>query len=148
VTEPPVRHHANVAARAAVAVVAVLLLAWLAVLLRDFYVADAATDRIFYDAGITPAEFVRNMERLEDAELLNPDSTWELTRAKFLLLRDGPRRAAHAAEALVRNEPANVEAWVVLRKATRQIDPARSAEAAGQIKRLDPLAGRDERRRR
>ena len=47
-------------------------------------------------------------------------------------------RAAAEAEDLVRAEPDNAVAWALLRGATSQTDPERSAEAAAELKRLNP----------
>ena len=47
-----------------------------------------------------------------------------------------------AAEQLVRDEPQNIFAWGTLFRATRQNDPDRAAQAAREIKRLNPLGAR------
>jgi hypothetical protein len=116
-----------VAARISLFVIAVLSLAWLAVLLRDQEVGQAG--------------------RLDDAELLNPDSTWQLKRAQRWFARNQPRRAALEAEALLRSEPENIEALFLLVVTTREIDPRRSAQALAEIRRLNPLARAPRRRR-
>ena len=54
-------------ARVAVALVAVLALGWLGVLYRDQRVASAASDRIFYENPLPPAEFERQIDRLRGA---------------------------------------------------------------------------------
>lgn len=127
-------------ARALLATVAVLVLAWVGVLLRDQEVGREAGLPFFNQPQMTRAELVRNMNGLEDAEFLNPDTSWTLARAKYYYLRGYPRQATDVAESLVRSEPANVEAWAVIFRATRESDPGRSAAAQAQIKRLDPLA--------
>ena len=40
----------------------------------------------------------------------------------------------------MRSEPANADAWRLLWRATRVVDPTRAQEAAAELKRLNPLA--------
>ena len=124
-------------ARVVLALVAVLVLAWVGVLLRDERIGQSAADRVLYGPPLPPDEFARQLERLEDAELLSPDSRWAEARAGFLLRRDQPA-AARAAEALLRDEPANIDVWVTLYEATKKSDPRRAAQALAEIRRLDP----------
>jgi predicted Zn-dependent protease len=78
------------------------------------------------------------MERLRGARLLDPDRYWELTRARYLLLRDRPVRALRTANGLVREEPDNLDAWIIVREAAREVDPRRAARALAEIRRLNP----------
>jgi hypothetical protein len=128
--------------RGALVLVAVLSLAWLGVLYRDRRVGQDAADVIFYQPGLGPAEWERQMERISDARLLDPDRHWELTRARYFLLRDMPRRALRSADRLVSEEPDNLDAWIVVYKASRSVDRRRSARAAAEIRRLNPLIAR------
>jgi predicted Zn-dependent protease len=116
-----------VAARWALAGLAVLVIAWTAVLLRDLEVGRDA-------AG------ARDPARLEGARTLDPSRYWDQVRAGLLLVNGHPRAAAFAAERLVRSEPANPVAWSVLRAATLRTDPERSAEATAALRRLNPLS--------
>lgn len=120
----------GVAARVLLALTAVLVLAWTAVLLRNFEVGRAATIR-------------GDLERLDSAELLDPSAQWDQVKASVYLLNGDSRRAALEAEALVRDEPQNIVAWSVLREATRRDDPSRSASAAAELRRLNPLTSRE-----
>lgn len=95
--------------------------------------------RVFTAAALSAEERDRAAERLTDAQLFNSDSSWELLRASYYLLDGRGEKAAEIAEAMVRDEPANVEAWSVVREATRLHDPGRSAQAAAELRRLDPL---------
>ena len=68
------------------------MLAWVGVLLRDHGVSEAASPLLF-EAKLSAAEFDRNIAKLEDAELLNPDSSLQLARATYLLVASaGTRR--------------------------------------------------------
>jgi hypothetical protein len=120
--------------------VAVLVLVWLGVLYRDERVARAASDKIFYENPLPPAEYERQMDRLRDARLLDPDRSWELVQVRYMLLYEQPRRAFEAAERFVRTEPDNLEGWVLLFNVARELDSGRAREAAAQIRRLNPLS--------
>jgi cytochrome c-type biogenesis protein CcmH/NrfG len=112
--------------RAVLALVAVLVLAWVGVLLRNHEVGEAAvSDR---DTGA-----------LESARLLDPNRYWDQVLAGVYLIEREPRRAAAEAEELVRAEPDNVVAWSLLREATRGTDPARFDQATAALRRLNPL---------
>lgn len=119
-------------------VVALLVLGWLGVLYRDRLVGQDAADVIFYQPALPPAEFERQMERLRGARLLDPDPYWDLTRARYLLLRDRPRRALRTADALVRDEPENLDAWIIVYRASRLVARSRSDDAIEAIDRLNP----------
>ena len=129
----------SVVARLLIGVFAVLVLAWVGVLLRDHSVSEAASPLLF-ETKLSEPEFDRNLAKLEDAELLNPDSSLQLARATYLLVRERRDEAADAAEELVATEPDNLAAWGVLFDATRGLDPERAARAEPSIRRLNPLA--------
>jgi hypothetical protein len=126
--------------RGVVALVAVLVLGWLGVLYRDERVARTASDKIFYESPLPPAEYERQLNRLRDARLLDPDRSWQLLQVRYMLLYGQPRRAIEAAERFVRKEPDNLEGWVLLFNAARELDSDRAREAAAQIRRLNPLS--------
>jgi predicted Zn-dependent protease len=128
----------DVAARALLALLAVLVLAWVGVLLRNHELGEDALARSFFAAQLGEEQRQRDLEDLEDAELLDPSSSWDVTTANYLLLSGDVPGAARAAERLVRDEPDNVSAWNVLQRATADSDPSRSAEAAAEIRRLNP----------
>ncbi len=128
--------------RVAVALVAVLAIAWLGVLLRDERIGASAADRIFYAPKLPPAELERQLDRMEGARLLDPDPKVELNRAGLLLLRGRRQVAAAIAGAQARREPANLEAWRIVYQATRDTDPARAERALAEIRRLNPLGSR------
>ena len=115
-----------VAARAVLALAAVLMIAWSAVLVRNL------------DTGLE-AVAKRDPEGLDSARFLDPGGYWDRVLASIYLYTGDNRRAAAEAEAIVRSEPDNLAAWNVLRQATIKTDPRRSAEAAAAIRRLDPL---------
>ncbi len=124
------------------ALTAVLVLAWVGVLVRDREVAEEARTGAFSRPELSQAERDRHADRLKAARLLDPDRSLELERATYFLLSARPERAARIAEAVLRKEPENIGAWGVLTQATRLHDPARSARAEAEIRRLDPLGSR------
>jgi hypothetical protein len=126
------------ATRLVLLTVSVLMLAWLAVLMRDHRIVDGVSPRLIGDPTVSKAEFERDVRRLEDARLLNPDPTWQLNRGLALVARS-PRRAARDLETLLEREPDNVAALRVLHEAARRFDRRRAARIRAQIDRVDPL---------
>lgn len=124
--------------RIAIAVLALLAVAWSAVLWRDDRIGSEASNRLLMSEQLSDAEWAREVERLQDAELLDPSTRWPLARAQAYLLRDRPRDAARVTESVLDREPENVEAWIVLREATLEINPRRAAQAGAEIRRLSP----------
>lgn len=108
---------------------AVLVIAWTAVLLRDLEVGRD---------GVS----ARDPERLESARLLDPSLYWDQIRAGVLLINGDADAAAAQAEAVILAEPDNFAAWSLLRVATRRSDPRRSAQAERALTRLNPLTAR------
>jgi hypothetical protein len=131
-----------VAARVLLALCAVLVLVWVGVLFRDYETGREAAIRSFFQPQLSEAARGRDLQLLEDAQLLDPSAYWELAQTNLYLAAGQDRRAAKAAESLVGDEPENIFAWSALRQATRDADPRRSAEAAAEIERLNPLGSR------
>ena len=130
-------HRLPMPARVVLVLVATLLVAWFAVLWRDARIGENAADRVFNQPGMSSAEFARALDELRQAELLNPGEEWTTLRAAALVLRDKPA-AARLAQSVVRREPDNLEAWVVVLNASRGRDRQRAAEALAQVRRLSP----------
>jgi predicted Zn-dependent protease len=127
------------AARLAIAAVAVLAITWLGTNLRGYTLSERA-ERVAATADATPAQ-VRAAERdLEDARFLNPDTRPLLVEGALLAGRGGSRAREGVAllELAVRREPDNLVAWGVLADATRRLDPARSREARRRARELSP----------
>jgi hypothetical protein len=133
--------------RAPLAVLAVLVMAGLATFLRSELVGRAAGDRIFYTPDLSRRELDHELARLKSAGERSPLQEWNVARARLLILRHRPQEAARVAGAVVRAEPANVAAWVLLERATRRSDPLLAAEAQARIRELSPLASREAARR-
>jgi hypothetical protein len=131
-----------VIARVVLAVVAVLVIGWVGVLLRNYELGKDAAVRGFFAPAKSAAARDRDLQDLKDAQFLDPNAYWKVARANYLLGIGHTGAAASAAEDLVRAEPENIFAWGTLLRATGRSDPARAREADAQIRRLNPLAAR------
>jgi hypothetical protein len=123
--------------RAALALIAILLIAWFGVLVRNQVVGHAAIGRIVDAGSMSESEWRSAMDDLRSAELLDPSTTWRVGRANYLVLRN-PREALSVANSVVRREPDNLGAWAVVLKASEGLDAARHARAEREMKRLNP----------
>jgi Tetratricopeptide repeat len=124
--------------RAAIALVALAIVAWSAVLWRGDRIGRDASDRIIMNQDLSDADWEREVERLRDAELLDAGTRWPVARAGALLQRGHRAEAARVIEDVVEREPDNLEAWIVLREAAEGRDPRRAARAHREIRRLSP----------
>jgi predicted Zn-dependent protease len=125
-----------VLARAAVAAVALLALAYLAVGLRNVVLAERG-ERLAADFEATSAQVDEAEDLLERARLMNPDTRPLLVEGRLLAAR-GADEGRALLERAVEREPDNVVAWSVLAEATREADPARSREALARMRELSP----------
>jgi hypothetical protein len=129
-----------VAARIAVGLVAVVVLAWLGVMERDhrLYVSGVT------GAGKvrTPADLARAEADLRAARLLNPDISPDLSRAILYVGAGRARQATALAEDVLRREPDNLRAWGLLYSLSHERDPAAAERALAARRRLDPLNAR------
>jgi predicted Zn-dependent protease len=126
-------------ARAIVAVVAVVVVAWLAVMERDARLQAVAGHEVHH--GATAAELARAGSHLRAAGFLNPDRTVDISRA-VVLWTSGRRAAARAQLGdVVRAEPDNLVAWDLLRLYAEG-DRATVSRALAARRRLDPLGSR------
>jgi hypothetical protein len=122
---------------AALLVVSLLLVAWSLVLWRDARIGSEASKRILERPSMSDSEWSRSIDQLERAELLNPGTQWEATRANALLLRDKPE-ARRVAESILAAEPDNLDAWIVVYQAVRGRNLRLAARAQAEIRRLNP----------
>jgi predicted Zn-dependent protease len=125
--------------RVVVLVVAVLAVAWLGVSYGNARQIRHA-QVVAADPHATPAAIESALRDARSAHTLDPSLTESLSYAAALEIKAGRLGEAQKLyEEIVRREPDSPEAWVVLSKLTQKSDPARSAQAAAQAKRLDPL---------
>jgi hypothetical protein len=127
-----------VTVRIALAVVAVLVLAWLGVMERDARLQARGA------AAAKPphADLARADDDLRAARLLNPDTTPDVLRA-FVQQAGGHNAAAIATlEDVVRREPDNLPAWGSLYSVSKLTDHAAAKRALAARARLDPVSAR------
>jgi hypothetical protein len=126
-----------IAARVAVAMTAVLVLAWLAVQERNVRLLARGME------AAQPPRAAGDLERADDdlraATLLSPDTGPDVARAFALQASDRHAAAVELLEDVVRREPQNLGAWRVLLTITREADPAIARRALAAVRRLDPL---------
>ena len=134
------RGGAVMAARVAVAVVAVVVLAWLAVMERDARLE--ARGVALAGSAQRATDYDRAHDAFRAASFLNPDTTPEVGRALLYKAQRDQRRAVATIEAVLAHEPDNLAAWGVLYAFTREPDPAAARRALDERRRLDPLAAR------
>jgi predicted Zn-dependent protease len=128
--------------RVALGALALLVLAYLSVGLRNVVLADRG-ERIAALEDPSKAQVEDAARMLEDARLLDPD-TRPLIVAGGLLAANGRAEEGRALlERAVELEPDNVLAWSVLAAVTRRSDPARSRVARARMRELSPPVRRD-----
>jgi predicted Zn-dependent protease len=120
-------------ARAVVAVVAVVVIAWLGVMERNTRLEAAGT------AATARQDFARAESDFRAARLLNPDTMPDARRAYVYALSSRPREAVALLVDVVQREPENRAAWGVLEEITRASQPAIARRARAALDRLDPL---------
>jgi hypothetical protein len=131
----------SVLPRVTIALIALLLVAWSAVLWRNQIIGGGASDRVLGTAQLSEADWERILDDFRDAELLDPSSDWPLMRAGVLILRGDRAAAASIADSVLDSEPDSLQAWTLLLRATEGRVPRRAAEARAQILRLNPPVG-------
>jgi hypothetical protein len=121
------------AARVAVAAVAVVALAWLWIMERDARLQARGVE------ATRQVRFAAAEADFRGARLLNPDTTPDVYRA-FLYEGAGRRQAAAALlDDVLRREPDNAAAWGVRLTFARHDDPDAARRARVALRRLDPL---------
>jgi predicted Zn-dependent protease len=110
------------AARIGLGAIAVLATAWFALGIHQTDDLSAAT-AIASSAHPSAAAAARADRLLDSAATLNPDRTVQITRAQLALARGRARRARAILGGVVRDEPQNLDAWILLVRASAG-DPA------------------------
>jgi hypothetical protein len=122
-----------VIARAVVAVTAVLALGWLAVMERDVRLELRGSAALRSEGD--PATLARAENDLRRANLLNPGTGPDLSRALVRRARGRAEQSVALVEDVVRREPDNVTAWRVL----MVLAPGAAGRSLAAQRRLDPL---------
>jgi hypothetical protein len=126
------------AARIAVAVLALAAAGWLAVELRSSR-AQATMVALAFSRQAPSRQDLRHARDLAArARVLNPDAQVD-EAIGVLQLRTGDRRGAVATfRAITRREPQNAEVWAALARAAAGYDDALAAVARARLSRLVP----------
>lgn len=127
-------------ARVSLAVVAVVAIAWLALMLRDARLA--AHGEAALAPGASPAALAAAESDLRAARLLNPDREPAVNLALLQRARGDAAGALATIEDVVRDEPDNLIAWGVLSVLARGRDSEAVERALAARERLDPLNAR------
>jgi predicted Zn-dependent protease len=123
------------AARVAVAVVAVAVLAWLVTMERDLRLRATGLH------AARSQQLDRAERDLRASRLLDPDTAPDLTLAFVAQARGRNRSAIAQIQDVLRREPDNLGAWALLYR-FGQGDPALAARALAARRRLDPVNAR------
>jgi hypothetical protein len=127
-------------ARAALIAVAVVVIAWLAVMERDLRLQARATGDS--RPGATPAALSKAAADLRRARFLNPDTEPQIALAVVESSLGRRAQAIARIEDVVHAEPDNLLAWELLAVYARGSDPAAVRRALEARRRLDPLGAR------
>ena len=126
--------------RVIVAIIAVLVIGWLAVMQRNTVLQDrgvAASGKLSEPGNGAKAE-----QAFRDARLLNPDTTPDVGRALLYLAQERRGAATDLLDDVLRREADNLTAWAALYNVSRERDSATARRALAARARLDPLAAR------
>jgi hypothetical protein len=125
--------------RVGLALIAVAVVAWLAVLFRDSLLIDQVT-KLANDTSATPAQLAHGLTQAKQAQLLNPDRSVPLSwEAEMHLRQNNQLAGVRTYERLVAAEPQFADAWFLIAARAQSFDPALAARARATLKRLDPL---------
>ena len=130
--------------RIVLGVIALLAVGWLAVSYSDSQVIRDVQN-VSAASRPTPAELERALRHVPDAGRLDPSRGVEIKsyEASLQIRLNRIPEALEKLEQIVRLEPDYVEAWFLIEKLSP--DRARAAEAAAQVRRLNPPVRRKRR---
>jgi tetratricopeptide (TPR) repeat protein len=128
------------AARIAVGVLVVAVLAWLAIGLRNARLeADGASLIGSSPATASPERLAEARDAYRRAGERNPDTGPEIRAAGIANFTGQPEEAVELLRDVVRREPENFDAWLVLASAAAEIDPPLAERARERARSLNPL---------
>ena len=128
------------AARIALGVLVVAVIAWLALGLRNARLeADGA--RLIGDspADTSPAHLAEARDDYQRAEKLSADTAPAVRVAGLENFTGHPREALEGLRDVVRREPDNFDAWLLMSSVAADIDPPLAARARARARELNPL---------
>lgn len=123
-------------ARAALLVLALVVCAWFALGIRQAHDTSQATAILSAGGGVSSAQAPHVDSLLRAAKTLNPDSQVDLLRGRLAVIENDRPRAVQILEDVVRREPMNLQGWLLLAEASRNVPEIRRAVA--NLVKLDP----------
>jgi predicted Zn-dependent protease len=126
------------AVRVAGIVLALVACAWFGLSVHQARDTARAGDLLSGRTSLSAAQARQARSLLDGAATLNPDSEVDLLRSELELVGHDRRSAVRTLEQVVRREPMNAEAWLLLARAAFP-DAALLHRAVRHIARLDPL---------
>ena len=128
------------AARLALGVVVVAVVVWLGLGLRAARLeAEGAELTGRSPATLSPARLAEARDAYRRAREFNADSGPELREAGLANFGGRPREALELLRDIVRREPENFDAWLVMASVAGDSDPELAARARGRARELNPL---------
>ena len=124
--------------RAAIVVLAVAAIAWLAMAASASRSQDELRDLVSDTERPTAAQLARGDELRRAAERGTPGERAALMEATLRLKAADTAGARRVLERVVTEEPENGEAWLLLARATRESDPAAYERAMARVRALAP----------
>jgi len=129
-----------VSARIGIGVLAVVVLAWLAVGLRNARLEADGADAIGRSPSTaSPARLADAFDAYGRARKLNADSVPEVRQAGLANFDGRPRDALRLLRDVVRREPENFDAWFLMASVAARVDPSLAAQARERARALNPL---------
>lgn len=140
-------HHGAVLLRAGMALVALLVAAWLGLSLRNavltnrvFRLAIAASVPVRGGSASARQSFARAaIDDAKRARLLNPDRVAEIYATAALAVLGRRAEALHELDEIARVQPDNAYVWVAMASLSHGFDRAREARANARLAELAPV---------
>jgi hypothetical protein len=118
-------------------IVALVACLWFALDVRQAVDTSKAESIISQSGGLSAAQSAKAASLLRSARALNPDREVDILQGRLALEEHDPARARQILEAVVRDEPMNIEAWFQLLQALHE-DAHAAANALTHIGLLEP----------
>jgi predicted Zn-dependent protease len=125
-------HLVIVIARAAAALLALVVCAWFAIGIRQSVDTNRATALVGGGTRLSAPQVRRARSLLSSAASLNPDLTIELLRGQLALDQGRKAAAERAIASVTRREPLNLSAWTQLLYAAGAARDTRTVVLAGR----------------
>lgn len=125
-------------ARLALLALAVAACAWFALGAVQVHDLTRASALIPNQTTLTPAQAARILHVLDRASTLNPDRTIDVLRGETYVHVGDKAAAERVMKSVVRDEPMNVDAWIVLGIAADPSDPVIEQLAIAKQRELVP----------